>query len=413
MFTFLTNCVTLSVTVITMKDNKNLYIGAYILNKCARTRKHIRQIKKANIDFMVSIDYNDKNTLDLFEKYSLGAIVNSVFPSWWGSDGENSGQMSDVNPIEAYKKSIANYQPHNAVWGIDIGDEISAKDFKHINTVYEAHKNFFEDKIMYTNLYPNYGVNFNSAQTERQKQWGCNTYKDYIEKYCKEVSLPYICFDHYPYCHNNILMFIENLECVKEAAEKYCKSVYVVAQSSSYSKDVFITRSLLRKQIYIALGFNVKVIMWACYSAGWWYNHILDENGNKTKLYKDIKAVNTEAKKFFKEISQYKCHNSHILNSNTRISTEFSVAESIETKDDNLFLVCEAQSLQSEKMNAVYIVNISENESDGKIILKCKNKLKVFTMDKNCKLKYNKKSGIYTLNLTQGYGAVIKSILPE
>ena len=135
-----------------MKDSKNLYIGAYILNKHARTEKHIKQIKKANIDFITSIDYNDKTTLDLFEKYSLGAIVNGVFPSWWGSDGEKSGQMEFINPPEIYKKNIENYSHHNAVWGIDIGDEISSADFYYVNRIFETHKEFFKDKIMYNSI---------------------------------------------------------------------------------------------------------------------------------------------------------------------------------------------------------------------------------------------------------------------
>jgi len=367
-----------------MRDNKNLYIGAYILNKCARTKKHIRQIKKAKIDFMVSIDYNDKATLDLFEKYGIGAIVNGVFAPWWGSDGEKSGQMAIVNPMEDYEKCISAYTHHNAVWGIDIGDEISCRDFGHVNAVLETYGDFFGDKMMYMNLYPNYAVRITATEDERKKQWGCESYEEYIEKYCREISLPYICFDHYLYCHNDISMFVDNLRLVKQMADKYGKEVYLVAQSSSYDKDAFLTQSQLRTQLYIALAFGVKVIMWACYTAGWWHNHVVDESGNTTRLYDDVVKVNREIKRFYKKYSQYKCGRVSYLNS---------------------YIMCEMENLQTGKKDAVYVVNIA----DGEFSFECINKPKVYCMDKNCTVKYDKHSGKCTLSVASGYGAIVET----
>jgi hypothetical protein len=338
---------------------------------------------------MVSVDYNDKETLDLLEKYSIGAVVNGVFPSWWGSDGEKSGRMSEFNPLEKYQKCVETYTPHNAIWGIDIGDEISCKDFNYVNTIFETQKDFFKDKIMYMNLYPNYGVRVSSSEEERKKQWGCQTYKEYIENYCKKISLPYICFDHYPYCHNDLSMFIENLECVKQMSDKYKKQVYLVAQSSSYDKDTFLNQSELRTQLYIALAFNVKVFMWACWSAGWWHNHAVDESGNTTKLYADIVKVNREIKNFFKKYSDYKCGKVRILNS---------------------YIMCEMENLQTGKKDAIYVVNTgSSNKSEYSF--KCKLKPKVYSMDKKCRVMYDKRSCKCALYLTSGYGAIIKTII--
>lgn len=373
--------------VIDIKDNKNLYIGAYILNKCARTKKHIRQIKKASIDFMVCIDYSDKATLDLLAKCGIGAIVNGVFPPWWGSDGERGGQMAIANPMEDYEKCISAYTHHNAVWGIDIGDEISCRDFEHVNTILETHADFFGDKMMYMNLYPNYAVSITATEDERKKQWGCASYEEYIEKYCREISLPYICFDHYPYCHNDISMLVDNLKIVKQMADKYGKEVYLVAQSSSYDKNEFINCTQLRTQLYTALAFGVKVIMWACYTAGRWHNHVVDESGNTTSLYADIVSVNREIKRFYKKYSQYKC-----------ISTP-------EMKSDNSFIVCKLENLQNGKKNAMYVVNIG----DGEFSFECKSKPRVYCMDKNCTVKYDKRFGKCTLSFASGYGAIVET----
>ena len=49
-------------------SDKKFNIGAYILRPYARSEEHIRDIKNAHIDFMISMDCH-KPTLDLFEKY--------------------------------------------------------------------------------------------------------------------------------------------------------------------------------------------------------------------------------------------------------------------------------------------------------------------------------------------------------
>ena len=245
------------------------------------------------------------------------------------------------------------------------------------------------DQIMYMNLYPNYGVHITATEDERKKQWGCQTYKEYIENYCQKISLPYICFDHYPYCHNDLSMFVENLKCVKQLADKYKKQVYIVVQSSSYDKDTFLNQTQLRTQLYIALAFDIKVFMWACWSAGWWHNHAVDESGKKTKLYADIVKVNREIKNFFKKFSNYKCGRAHISNS---------------------YLMCKMENLQTGKKDAIYVVNTgTENESG--FSFECKFKPKVYCMDKKCKVKYDKHSCRCTLNLTSGYGAIVKTII--
>ncbi len=280
-------------------DNK-FNIGAYILRPYARTEIHIKDIKDAMIDFIVSLDY-DKKTLDMLSEHSIFAILTGVLPNWWGGDGEKSGEMEKSCPLEKYKTALDEYVHHSAVWGIDMGDEISSKDFPYLEKIV----NLFETKNItpfpYTNLYANYGVYATSDESERQRQWGCKTYREYIEKYCQTVPLDYVCFDHYPYSCENTDLYLENLSIVSDACKKYGKEMWVVGQVSSSDKKKVISLEQMRFQILNAIKYGAKTFMWACYTGGWWHNHPISQTGEKTSLYEDLKRVNAEAKEFFEK----------------------------------------------------------------------------------------------------------------
>ena len=115
-------------------DRTKLNIGAYILQPYARSEEHIKNLKESGTDFIVCME-NDRDALDLFEKYNLGAVVTGVLPAWWGGDGEKAGKLSEINPIEKYKEASANFIDHPAIWGIDMGDEPSALDFPYYGKV--------------------------------------------------------------------------------------------------------------------------------------------------------------------------------------------------------------------------------------------------------------------------------------
>ena len=44
------------------------------------------------------------------------------------------------------------------------------------------------------------------------------------------------------------------------------------------------------------MPFGVKAINWACWTAGWWYNNVVDSEGNLTQQYDKLKIVNNELK---------------------------------------------------------------------------------------------------------------------
>ena len=40
------------------------------------------------------------------------------------------------------------------------------------------------------------------------------------------------------------------------------------------------------------MAFGAENIIWACYTAGWWSNQVVDENGEKTQQYAKMQKIN-------------------------------------------------------------------------------------------------------------------------
>jgi len=273
-------------------DRGKLNIGTYVLQPYARTEAHVKDLAECGIDFVVCMQY-DIPTLDLFSKYGVGAVVTGILPGWWGGDGVNAGSLQEKNPLGKYEEAAARFQDHPAIWGIDIGDEPSALDFPHYGDVYRKVEELFPNQFPYINLYPNYASTSQNTEDQALSQLGTASYTDHIAEYCRLVPADYICYDFYLYAINVTLAY-ENLRVVSNAALATGRSMWIVLQVNSLDPEKWIAENELRFQAYTAMAFGVENIIWACYTAGWWDNQVLDKDGNKTEQYDKLKAVNRE-----------------------------------------------------------------------------------------------------------------------
>ena len=276
---------------------KPLQIGAYHLQKNARTEEHIKDIADCGIDYIIGMEA-DHSALDLFAKYGIGAIVSGAVPGWWGGHGENAGKLRETNPLERYDEKAALFKDHPAIIGVCTGDEPSALDFPYFGSVIEKVRGLFPGKIPYLNLYATYGVTAD-CHVPLENQFGTPTYEEHIEEYLKHVPLDYLSFDHYPYSATAD-GYIENLRIVSEACQKSGREMWAVIQVNSSKPEEWISENKLRFQAFSALAYGADRITWACYSAGWWHNQVLDGGGNKTEQYEKLKRVNSEVKKLSK-----------------------------------------------------------------------------------------------------------------
>ena len=398
-------------------------IGAYYLKKYARTEDHIRDIHNCGIDFIVGID-NDINTLDLFHKYKIGAIVTGVLPSWGGIDGRYAGQLKRYNPINTYKSGIRKFKNHKAIWGIDIGDEPSALDFSYYNEVFRLVKDSCPNQFPYLNLYPNYASVARNTSAQTQNQLGTASYKDYIKQYCENItSADYICYDFYVYSIAVPNMY-NNLIIVSDAALKYKKSMWVVLQVNSAKKDIWITENQLRFQAYSAMAFGAENIIWGCYTGGWWYNNVLDSVGNKTQQYDKLKIVNKEIHKLSIPYMKYQRENTSFVDfkgSNWIKGTPVTSIDSyndddvkdLETSDNSPLLVESMKSRKQKNKQALFIFAADDpydkNPQNRIVSFKSKHKVLVTTGNTNYKLRPNE-DGIINIRLSSNNCAFVEFI---
>ena len=295
----------------TRMNRSRLNIGVYHLRDYARTEEHIRDLSDCGVDFVICLP-NDRDALDLFEKYGIGAIVSGIVPGWWGGDGNNAGTMEKANPLHVYDSAAANFTDHPAIWGIDIGDEPSALDFPHYGRVYDRVNTLFPKQFPYLNLYPNYAsVAENNAQ-QTVNQLGTATYTEHIERYCQCVPADYLCYDFYLYAIN-VPKAYENLRVAADACLRTGRSMWIVLQVNSNRPEKCITENGLRFQAYTAMAFGAENITWACYTAGWWHNQVLDEKGEKTEQYDKLKTVNGEIRTIAEEYMKYRRVSTHFV----------------------------------------------------------------------------------------------------
>ena len=292
-------------------DRNRLNIGVYHLRPYARTETHVKDLADCGIDFVVCMD-NDRPALDLFHKYGVGAIVSGIVPGWWGDDGNNAGKLAETNPMEKYEAAAAAFTDHPAIWGIDVGDEPSALDFPYYGRVMDYVNRAFPNQFAYLNLYPNYAsVSQNNAQ-ETVNQLGTATYDEHIQKYCENVPVDYICYDFYLYSIN-VTKHYENLRVVADACRNTGRSMWIVLQVNSNKPAEWMSENNLRFQAYSSMAFGAENIIWACYTAGWWHNQVLDGEGNKTQQYDKLKKINAEIRTMADEYMKYRRVSTHFV----------------------------------------------------------------------------------------------------
>lgn len=296
------------------KKNKNsneFHIGTYYLAPYARTPKHIQELSDCGIDFVINIP-NDPLLLDQLHNCGVSAIVNVVFPSWFGGDGSNAGTMEKLNPIERYQTATQNFSMHPAIWGIDVGDEPSILEFDHYEKIFDFINQEYPSLHPYLNLYPTYAVKGSNTPEEIIQQLGTDSHEHYIDSFCQKVSADYICFDYYLYSAT-IDGFYQSLKNVSSACQKYGRKLWTVLQVNSHDPYLWISSTQLRIQAFTAMAFGATTLIWACYTAGWWYHHVLDCNGEKTEQYEKLKEVNLQIHLLGRELIKYSHKTTHFI----------------------------------------------------------------------------------------------------
>ena len=341
-------------------NRSRLNIGAYHLRPYARTEQHIKELAECGIDFIACME-NDRATLDLFEKYGIGAMLNDVVPGWWGGDGSSAGQLEATNPMEKYEEAAAKFVDHPAIWAIDIGDEPSALDFPYYGKVFSKVNQCFPNQFPYLNLYPNYASVSQNSENQTLSQLGTATYEEHIAAYCQNVPSDYICYDFYPYSIN-VDRHYQNLRVVADAARNTGRSMWIVLQVNSNKPEEWISENRLRFQAYSAMAFGAENIIWACYTAGWWHNQVLDEKGNKTEQYEKLKKINAEIHAIAEEYMRYRRTETYFVGFDEDFGNRVYNCKSLDALNTGVFYGVNADS-------PLIVGEMISREKDGSVAL--------------------------------------------
>jgi len=255
---------------------EKLLIGTYCLQEYAQTESCIADMAKCGIDFVYEGNLPPK-TLDLLHKYGISAIV--LCGCSYGNDAKTN------------EARLRSFRDHPAVAAIDMGDEPSSAQLPAVAAEMDSMRGMPDvipaDIIPYVNLFPNY------ANEEQLAEKDPGRYEKHIETYLKTIGdrVDYLCFDSYMYSAFPTLTY-ENLLVTANACRKSNKDLWVVLQANSSDPEETMHLGQLYHQAFVSLAFGVRSINWACWTAGWWYNNVLDEQGNKTRVYDDLCKVN-------------------------------------------------------------------------------------------------------------------------
>ncbi len=306
----------------TRMDRNRFHFAFYGLNSAPKNEQLIKEIAEVGADFLIGPGY--RPLLDVAHKYGLGVIsaCGDPLPHWGGHGYGYVGRMQEKFPLECYTKYAETLEDHPALWGFGMGDEPNASDFPYIGTVVDTVNDLYPNQFTFLNLYPSHARVAENTEDEIKSDLGTMTYQEYIDRYCAYVPTHYISYDMYPYrgkpksrlikCRRKIPWYFENLRVVAEACRKTGRDLWMIMQGNHDDGDeygqpaVAMTLNQIRFQVYAAMAFGVKTIMW-------WESWIFDDDGVKTAQYDKLKQIHSEVHALAEEYMKYRNVSTHFV----------------------------------------------------------------------------------------------------
>lgn len=294
-------------------DRSKLNIGVYYLNHNAGTEAHVRDVFECGVDFVLGPGVPHA----YFRKYGLGHMASFVMRHM--PKAKDSGRMDEVLKLcddDARKFHASPRGKEPSIWGICMGDEPSAKDFPNLGMAIAHSKKLFPDKFLYLNLYPNYASVAKNTDAQAKSQLGVESYRKYIDEYCREIPLDYISWDFYLYSgrgDKHLPLFYDNFRIVADACRRTDRDMWFVGQVNSIRPELWISENMLRFQAFASMAFGARNIAWACYSPAWWTNSVLTASGEKSRQYERLKTVNREIKTIAPEYMRWRNTETHFV----------------------------------------------------------------------------------------------------
>jgi hypothetical protein len=217
---------------------------------------------------------------------------------------------------------VADYRDHPAVWGYYLTDEPNAALFPKLGQIVARFREKDPRHVAFINLFPNYA----SAE-----QLGAKSYRDYLERYVKEVKPDFICYDHYHFLGSDRTAkrpasfaseqeriqwevahvpskdsdrggFFNNLEEVRGVAKAHRLPFEVIVLLVTHGCYRDLSEAELRWEAFQCLAYGSSSLAWFTYwsppdDENWHFrNAVIDWNGERTDHYEHVKRINAEVR---------------------------------------------------------------------------------------------------------------------
>ena len=315
---FLLSCVALAATAVESRvDRSRFLIGAYTFhNGYLRSEKCVKELKDCGLDFVWGVPVSWPDVIDDLGRYGLGAIVEGAVEGL-GLHDDPSLSERELHPPEEFAAALAEHAEvlaKPAVWRICLCDEPGAKQMGYIGEISALIAETCPGLSAYMCLYPNYASVAENTDDETRSQLQAQTYSDYIDAYCRDVPLDYICYDHY-------MMFDDpretadwtkrmyaNYQVVADACRRTGRDFWYVPQVNSRPESQRKLRANeLRYQAFTAMAFGAVSISWACWSPGWWQYNVYREDGTRDdEQYEKLRTVNFEIRRLATDYMRFR-----------------------------------------------------------------------------------------------------------
>lgn len=183
------------------------------------------------------------------------------------------------------------FMDHPAIAGYHLRDEPSAGDFPALAQWARRIQSTDPRHGCYINLFPNYAT---------PAQLGAPNYQAYVDRFVKEVPVPYLSFDHYPVTSGGLRgSWYENLEVISKAAREANKPFWAFALAVAHDPYPIARREHLRLQAFSDLAYGAECIQyftyWTPVSTIWnFHQGPIEVNGARTIVYNRVREVNEE-----------------------------------------------------------------------------------------------------------------------
>ncbi|MBO7394126.1 MAG: hypothetical protein J6U98_08010 [Abditibacteriota bacterium] len=263
------------------------------------------EMVEAGINIVYDYTASDQMmVLDMCEKYGIKCQVCNV-------------PVLDKDPGDPdFEKNldeiIAKYGSHPATWGYHIFDEPRFDSFAKIAAVTKYLKKKDPKHIAFTNLLPNY-AGF---------PLGGRTFDDYVRTFIKEAEPDMMSYDHYGLMVDGNDRFnstYDNLEVFRKACRDnnvpFNSIVLSIPHVMGIDRNIGFrdpSEAELRWQVYTALAYGAKGILYFCYHVpGWdtdssietgkepcvgfyWGDAIINRDMTRNRKYYIVKEINRE-----------------------------------------------------------------------------------------------------------------------